>query len=95
MDGSTVTIARLGTQNHGAMPGLRKSRDHDEHHVGNNNGISLWRIPPIDDAPSRPGALEKPRRTAMAVVRGLKRCTHSRKARALGIGEEIAVLLKR
>ena len=31
----------------------------------------------------------------MAVVRGLKRCTHSRKARALGIGEEIAVLLKR
>jgi len=31
----------------------------------------------------------------MVVVRELKRCTHSRKARALGIGEEIAVLLKR
>jgi hypothetical protein len=51
IDGSPVAIARLGTQNHGAMHALRELRDHDEHHVGNNNWISLWCIPPVDDAP--------------------------------------------
>jgi hypothetical protein len=51
IDGSPVAIARLGTQNHGAMHALRELRDHDEHQAGNKNWISLWHIPPVDDAP--------------------------------------------
>jgi hypothetical protein len=33
------------------MPGRRELRDHEEDHVGDNNGISIWHIPPVFDDP--------------------------------------------
>jgi hypothetical protein len=65
-------------------------------------------IPRVDDDPgsgelwlsnpSRSGALEKPRMTAMAVLRGLKMHHFGtltvEKQQPLGVGEEIIVLLK-